>query len=330
LNKFIYILVLIFTFNSKSYGWQCREDGRTLTELLFSTRPGTIFTCKIIFEIPPSYTDRKIDTSNRKGVRIGGYNGKISDRNEFNQFQYWAKVQKVFFGKVDSEIVRVISMSEFTIDSNYLMYASENGKEFYAGGPCDRRTKIVNNEIAIVEEIKIIETISNYLTKKKTKKIKLLNSLGGTLVEGRLKKGNPVGRWKYYYENSNIKLEKDYKSKSEMRFYSNGKKYVYLYIKNDTVFHYQYKNDSSNCLESLEKDIPPISNDTQVWYFETYENCKLKQIHYQQNGIGLINEFKEYYDNGQIKIDGNYIKAIKAGTWTEYDRNGKIIKTEQF
>ena len=71
----------------------------------------------------------------------------------------------------------------------------------------------------------------------------------------------------------------------------------------------------------------------------------------------LIRTYREYYDNGRVKIEGAYrqgegkikVTAISAGSgkrrvydktilnkeyktgkWTYYDRNGNIMKTEQY
>jgi antitoxin component YwqK of YwqJK toxin-antitoxin module len=37
-----------------------------------------------------------------------------------------------------------------------------------------------------------------------------------------------------------------------------------------------------------------------------------------------------YYENGKLKIQGNYKKDKKHKTWTYYDETGKVIKVEEY
>ena len=41
-------------------------------------------------------------------------------------------------------------------------------------------------------------------------------------------------------------------------------------------------------------------------------------------------EYREYYRNGIIKLQGNYVNGIKDGPWTEYDELGKAIKITRY
>lgn len=41
-------------------------------------------------------------------------------------------------------------------------------------------------------------------------------------------------------------------------------------------------------------------------------------------------EYLEYYDNGNLKIKGNYLNNSKSGSWTYYYSNGKIHQTIEF
>lgn len=91
------------------------------------------------------------------------------------------------------------------------------------------------------------------------------------------------------------------------------------------------------------------------WQYFNPDGTLLKKCSYK--GGNLIGTYKEYYDNGQLKIQGAYrqgegkikVTAISAGSgnrrvynktipnkeyktgkWTFYDRNGNIMKTEQY
>ena len=37
-----------------------------------------------------------------------------------------------------------------------------------------------------------------------------------------------------------------------------------------------------------------------------------------------------YYENGKLKIQGNYKKDKKHQTWTYYDENGSVTKVEEY
>lgn len=37
-----------------------------------------------------------------------------------------------------------------------------------------------------------------------------------------------------------------------------------------------------------------------------------------------------YYENGKLKISGEYTDDKKSGTWKYYDQNGKLTKTEKY
>ena len=41
----------------------------------------------------------------------------------------------------------------------------------------------------------------------------------------------------------------------------------------------------------------------------------------------LNSEYKEYYKNGQVKIECSYIDGKKNGTYKEYDESGELIQT---
>ena len=37
-----------------------------------------------------------------------------------------------------------------------------------------------------------------------------------------------------------------------------------------------------------------------------------------------------YYENGKVKITGNYKDNMKSGEWKYYDEKGKLLKTEKY
>ena len=101
------------------------------------------------------------------------------------------------------------------------------------------------------------------------------------------KNGLKQGLWKFFYENGFVKEEITY---------LNNKKSGFLKI-----------YDNKGILISIEKYINDI-----------------KQI-----GVEELKEYeirKDYYSNGQIKIEGSYYNNLQDGIRREFDKKGKIIK----
>ena len=44
----------------------------------------------------------------------------------------------------------------------------------------------------------------------------------------------------------------------------------------------------------------------------------------------LMEVWKEFYENGQIKTIGVYLNGLQEGEWKTYDEKGKIIKVENY
>ena len=38
----------------------------------------------------------------------------------------------------------------------------------------------------------------------------------------------------------------------------------------------------------------------------------------------------EYFENGQVKASGQYLKGEKDGKWTSYDETGKVTGVQTF
>ena len=59
---------------------------------------------------------------------------------------------------------------------------------------------------------------------------------------------------------------------------------------------------------------------------ERYDDGKLKVVEYYKK-VGDNQEFvriREYYENGQIYYEGNYKDGKQDGKWTVYYKNGQI------
>ncbi len=91
-----------------------------------------------------------------------------------------------------------------------------------------------------------------------------------------------------------------------------------IYIDSSQSFFFAWKGEDSIKAVEVNKDF--LGLDTVV-----YSNVIVHRI-------GLINDgiYKEYYENGQIKLVGKYKRYFKTGTWRYYSNRGKLLKKEKW
>jgi len=56
---------------------------------------------------------------------------------------------------------------------------------------------------------------------------------------------------------------------------------------------------------------------------------KVKILKHYQNGL-IHGKMIYYWDNGQMRVTGQYEKMRRIGTWKTYDSNGDLILEENF
>ena len=52
-------------------------------------------------------------------------------------------------------------------------------------------------------------------------------------------------------------------------------------------------------------------------------------VEYTEDDLGYLH-YTMYYDNGNVKEEGQYYNNKKTGTWYEYNRNGKLRAVAHF
>ena len=61
-----------------------------------------------------------------------------------------------------------------------------------------------------------------------------------------------------------------------------------------------------------------------------YENGQIKsEGNYKKDGA-LYGRWVEYYPDGRIQKEGSYKDGKQAGKWTEYDEDGNIVRERSF
>lgn len=191
---------------------------------------------------------------------------------------------------------------------------------------------------------------------------------GQVASEGTMRDGKPDGYWKTYYENGSLKSEgnrKDFLLDSIWTFYSDsghvalqityekGKKkgirrtfheeeIVEENFENDikqglTYFYYPDKKlwKEINFVDGLEEGIGReyARNDERVIKLMYYKKGFISDIE-NINRIDKTNmkqgKWKYFYDDWQLKLEGEYKNDLKHGYFKEYDRDGSLISTAKY
>ncbi|MFA6922914.1 MAG: hypothetical protein WC223_01550 [Bacteroidales bacterium] len=313
--RIIIIISLFIGIIKVSFCSSGAEDDRTLTELLFNGQAGTIFTCKILtMTTPPKHND------NNDSIVIiskdGGENGGTST----------AKIIKVYFGVADSSVITLNTGSFLQIGKTYLIYTNGVGTTFN----CWNRTKQITDIPDSTFEVLLVKQFSDIFKNKTTGKFSFKNAKGIMIAEGKYKKGIPVGIWKHYYDNGIIKAEYDLKNDIISQYFANGFiKNKITIIKNKDI----YEAFSTKVNGQLERKAIEIKNDTGmvVQYYEYYDSGNLKNVYgyiYINLGgsscEGKTGTYEEYYENGKLKLKGQYDHKRRVGLWRWYYENGEF------
>ena len=56
---------------------------------------------------------------------------------------------------------------------------------------------------------------------------------------------------------------------------------------------------------------------------------RIKLVKHYKNGL-MDGEIIYYWDNGQIRLTGQYKEMCRVGIWTNYDYNGDILLEEYY
>lgn len=295
----------------------CRHDPRSLTERLFGSDPGIIFSGKIL-------------STNQE---VGG------------EYYSTVEITELFFGNVDSNIVRIntgnpmssVGGGPYPIGVNYLIYAAGNGKLFYCGTSCDKWTKQISETPVIQNEIEILRQFSKIIKQKKSGQYKFFFADGTLAAKGSFKRGKPSGTWKHYYSNGNLKSVYDIAKKITVDYSEKGILLTKQERKRNGLVYYQYSKDTNEVL--VYKVIEQYTDTTTTMtVYEYYPDGNLKNRHSQINvksgkgshSTGKTGIYEDYYPNGKLSLKGKYLLGKQIGVWTWYKENGEIDKEVDF
>ncbi|MEY3417179.1 MAG: hypothetical protein RL060_1291 [Bacteroidota bacterium] len=306
------ILLYVGLYNS-SLGC-CVGDDRTLTEMLFQGQSGTIFTCKVLTFSTLKDTNNNILTSSD-----GSIDGKAT-----------AEIVTVYFGKVDTNIVTLRAGSYLTIGKTYLIYTEGSGQVFGFGGHCDRWSKEVTANIATAIELQTLKQFSDIFRNKSSGQFTFTNTKNIVIAQGQFKKGIAIKNWKHFYDNGVIKATFDLTKNVTSQYYDNGFIKTSITVHGKTVYFEQFSEKVSGQLSFTDQE---TRNDTSLMMTVTVynNNGKIKNkssqlsINSKESGTystGKTGDYKEFHENGNLQLQGQYLSNKRVGLWKWYHENG--------
>lgn len=300
----------------------CALDDRTLTEMLFNGNTGTIFTCKILsMTTPKYYNDPECDN----GIQIQPWTEDGIDGTAT------VEIIQVYFGKVDTNIVKLKTGTFLQVGKTYLIYTYGNGKTFSCGGNCDKWTKQVADNSCSTYEMQLLKQFSDIFKNKTTGKFTFTNSKGIIIAEGQYRKGKPIKVWKHYYDNGNIKAEYDLKKNVNIQYSANGlKKSSETKTKEKSVY-LTYSNKVNGQVKYKFEEFPNDSGTVMLTY-SYYDNGILEKVNGQLSikvkggyvSAGKTGIYEEYHVNGKLRLKGQYDHNKRIGLWQWYNDNGEL------
>ncbi|MBU2652136.1 MAG: hypothetical protein KKA81_14495 [Bacteroidetes bacterium] len=160
--------------------------------------------------------------------------------------------------------------------------------------------------------------------------------------------GHRHGKWKFFYESGALKTEGTYKHGIKHGYFKEydesgglisaakfqeGEKLTNVQELKPLDVKTEYYPSGKVKIQATYKDDKPEG----VWR-EYNEEGEIEKSFIFKNGVvigeGIISEkgekngfWKEFFDNGILKAEGNYDKDIRTGKWVFYHDNGKIEQT---
>lgn len=178
---------------------------------------------------------------------------------------------------------------------------------------------------------------------------------GKTRFEGNFKDNAPIGLFKFWHNNGNLKAEMDYfnEKQCQVSLYSIEGKHIadgfYFDQVKDSLWRYYEENNGYRVAEEFyRKDIPykqwivfysDGKTPSEVYNYDKgkkegvqttyFENGQIKeQWNCHQSIINGAIVF--YHPNGKTRCNGEYKNDLPFGIWTYYDENGKITVKDHY
>ena len=176
---------------------------------------------------------------------------------------------------------------------------------------------------------------------------------GGTLLyRGYFVNGKPVGTFKRYYDNGQVRSIQYFHPHSDTVdvtfFYVNGKRAAtgqYVHRKKNGEWHfYSFYHDSLTRLETYRNDLKdgpsitfyPSGDTAEVIHFKAGKKEGRWTQYYPGGRLKLTARYADdrlegtfimYQPDGKDLLQGTYHHNVRAGKWYLYDKKGNLIRT---
>ncbi len=190
---------------------------------------------------------------------------------------------------------------------------------------------------------------------------------GQVSSEGQMVNGKPDGYWRTYYENGTLKSEgnrKDFKLDSLWKFYDeNGKVILEINYKDDKKNGIRKTINAREIID--ETFVDDVKQGLTTYYYPDghirqtipfvngLENGVAMEYNSEGTVIGLV-EYKKgfvvnrerinrkdnnglkqgpwkfFFDNCQVRLEGNYTNDERNGYFKEYDKNGNLLSVSKY
>jgi antitoxin component YwqK of YwqJK toxin-antitoxin module len=113
--------------------------------------------------------------------------------------------------------------------------------------------------------------------------------------------------------------------------------YVKKYRNEDFVTAQYFINRKDSTVSQIMKDsaghirqIIITRKNNRIFTSSYYPNGQL-MVQVSFDGYGKFHgPAKYYYENGHLRMEGNYVHGLFSGEWTNYDENGDLASTDQY
>ncbi|HFA49130.1 MAG TPA: hypothetical protein ENJ95_08940, partial [Bacteroidetes bacterium] len=333
MSRFSFFLTLfLFVFLPKILLACCVADPYNLTELLNDPNEGrSIFTCRV----DSSFMDPDQSYINYATV-IQVFRGKNIRQNI-----------KLYTGAKNSSAGgRLLKPGQ-----EFLIFSTSKDGYNFGAFVCDQFSQTVDDRISSYgDRLPVVQEYFR-LQKKKYSGEVLFRIGKDTVGVGEFKLGKPHGKWKHYsphYRGNRLKSEVQYfegkLDGTNIYYTSYGAVKVdkiVRSIKGRTVHEKKYKNQKDKSFLLYETIYSKSKNGETLKHVVTYFDEINKSAEYTEAYTGIkrmasmwVNSYKQgqyksYYENGQLKEEGEYYRGAKIGNWGFYNEDGDK-KEERF
>ena len=335
--------------NSFSQACSAAPDTRTLTQVLYKNIDKLlVFSCKVISsditqsgeafsiaEVKQVYFGK----TNLKKVRLSTGNfeppmpplflrPQPQPKKQENRKDYNMDYVLIDDGSYTRSSVNRYGGIKMPIDSSYIIYTTNDTSynQYYMW-----LSKQLKQTAAINKEIETLKKFASIFKCKKSGHFIFKDYNNNIMAEGKYKKGKPNGVWKNFNEKGVLISLESFKKNVYKTYYLNGNLSSTITTYKDSTVTENYVNKP---ILQFSYKIVTVKNDSGYCEINSTfnkEGCIINKrttlAVYGKNGRdiygkGLHGNCQDFYLNGQLKLNAQYLLHRRVGCWTWYNEDG--------